>query len=426
MSSTRSSKSGFATRAIHHAYSPSDERGALVPPLHLSSTYAFPNVEQGARLFAGEEKGFFYSRVANPTLDLLERRIAALEGAEAAVAFGSGMGAITATMWTLLSAGDEVVVDRTVYGCTYAFLNHGLTRFGVKVRHVDLTRPEELEQALSPATRVVFFETPANPNLRLIDIAAVAEASHRVGAQVVVDSTFCSPYLQQPIGLGADVVVHSATKYLGGHGDLTAGLVATRAELAQRIRLEGLKDLTGAVMSPHDAHGILRGLKTLHLRMDRHCDNAQSIAELLAEHPLVEKVSYPGLASFPQRDLARQQMRRPGGMIAFELRGGVEAGRRFMNALELVTRAVSLGDAETLAQHPATMTHSTYTPEERAAHGISEGLIRLSAGLEDIGDLLADLVQALDQAAGASPCAEHPLAPVASTAGVRPGLRRSV
>jgi methionine-gamma-lyase len=199
--------------------------------------------------------------------------------------------------------------------------------------------------------------------------------------------------------LGADVVVHSATKYLGGHGDLTAGVVATSAALAERIRLVGLKDMTGAVMSPHDAHGILRGLKTLHLRMERHCDNAQAIAEMLAAHPQVAVVHYPGLPTFPQHTLARRQMARPGGMIAFELTGGIEAGRRFMNALRLVVRAVSLGDAETLAQHPASMTHSTYTREERERHGISEGLIRLSAGLEDIGDILADLGQALEYAA---------------------------
>jgi methionine-gamma-lyase len=241
----------------------------------------------------------------------------------------------------------------------------------------------------------VYFESPANPNMRIVDIAAVAAAAREAGATVVVDNTYCSPYLQRPLTMGADVVVHSATKYLGGHGDLTAGIVATSAELAARIRMQGLKDLTGAVLSPHDAHGVLRGLKTLHLRMERHCDNAQAIAEYLAAHPLVVEVRYPGLASFPQRALAARQMRRPGGMIAFELRGGIETGRRFMDALELVTRAVSLGDAETLAQHPASMTHSTYTAEERAAHGIGEGLIRLSAGLEDSDDLLADIGQAL-------------------------------
>lgn len=389
---------GFATRAIHHAYDSSAHQGALVPPLHLSATFTFPTAEHGARCFTGDAPGYIYTRIANPTLELLEKRIATLEEAEAAVAFGSGMGAITATLWTLLDAGDEIVVDTTLYGCTFAFLHHGMSRFGVTVRHADLTDPEQLRRALGGRTRIVYFESPANPNMRLVDIAAVSAIAHAGGALVVVDNTYCSPYLQRPLTLGADVVLHSATKYLGGHGDLTAGVVASSAEIAQRIRMEGLKDLTGAVMSPHDAHGVMRGLKTLHLRMERHCDNAEAIAECLAAHPSVHAVHYPGLSTFPQRALAARQMKRFGGMIAFELKGGLEAGRRFMNALELVTRAVSLGDAETLAQHPASMTHSTYTPEERAAHGISEGLVRLSAGLEDVEDLLADISQALARA----------------------------
>jgi methionine-gamma-lyase len=370
----------------------------------LSATFAFPSAEHGARCFTGEAGGYIYSRIANPTLDLLERRIAALEGAEAAVAFGSGMGAITSTLWTLLEPGDDLVVDTTLYGCTFSFLHHGIGRFGVNVRHVDLTDPAALRDAIGARTRIVYFESPANPNMRVLDIESIASIAHARGALVVVDNTYCSPYLQRPLALGADVVVHSATKYLGGHGDLTAGIVATDAGRALRIRMAGLKDMTGAVMSAHDAHGILRGLKTLHLRMERHCDNAQAIAEMLDCHPVVARVSYPGLASFPQRDVARRQMSRPGGMIAFELVGGVDAGRRFMNALGLVVRAVSLGDAETLAQHPASMTHSTYTPEERARHGIGEGTIRLSAGLEDIDDLLTDIAQALDFA-GREPAA---------------------
>ena len=387
----------FATRAIHYAYRAEDHQGALVPPIHVSATFGFPDSAAAAACFAGERPGYIYTRIANPTLDLLEQRIASLEQAEAAVAFGSGMGAITATLWTMLSPGDEILVDTTVYGCTFSFLHHGLARFGVRVRHVDLTRPEALRDALSPATRMVYFESPANPNMRLVDIAAIAAIARTRGALVVVDNTYCSPWLQRPLTLGADIVVHSATKYLGGHGDLTAGLVATSAELATRIRMEGLKDLTGAALSPHDAHGILRGLKTLHLRMERHCDNAQAIAEWLEAHPAVARVAFPGLPSHPQHELAARQMDRFGGMVAFELHGGLAAGQRFMDALQMVTRAVSLGDAETLAQHPASMTHSTYTPEQRAAHGISEGLIRLSAGLEHIDDILADLAQSLDQ-----------------------------
>lgn len=388
--------SGFSTRAIHHGYDPAAHHGALVPPIYASSTYAFPDTAYGGRCFAGEEPGYIYTRIGNPTLALLEARLANLEQGAAAVVFGSGMGAITSTLWSMLQAGDEIIVDTTLYGCTFSFLNHGLTRFGVSVRHVDMTDAQLLEQAMGPHTRVVYCETPANPNMRLIDIAAVAAVAHRGGARLVVDNTYCTPYLQQPLTLGADVSVHSMTKYLGGHGDLTAGAaVFADADLARQIRLVGLKDMTGAVMSAQDAHLVMRGLKTLALRMDRHCQSAQTVAEMLHRHPLTTAVHYPGLTSFPQHALAQRQMRQFGGMIAFELKGGLAAGMRFMDALRLVTRAVSLGDAETLAQHPASMTHSTYTPEERAAHGISEGLVRLSIGLEDVADIVADIEQAL-------------------------------
>ncbi|CAM2751294.1 methionine-gamma-lyase [Pseudomonas gessardii] len=387
---------GFSTRAIHHGYDAQDHHGALVPPIYLSATFAFPTAEYGAGCFAGEESGHFYTRISNPTLALLESRMATLEGGEAAVAFSSGMGAIAATFWTLLRPGDEVIVSQTLYGCTFALLHHGIGEFGVKVRHVDLSDLDALRAALSPATRMIYCETPANPNLQLIDIGAVARIAHQQpNITVVVDNTYCTPYLQRPLELGADVVVHSATKYLSGHGDITAGIAVSRHDLAQRLRLQGLKDLTGAVLSPQDAFLLMRGLKTLALRMDRHCSNAQAVAEALQAHPAVESVTYPGLRSFPQYELAARQMKLSGGMIAFELKGGIATGRRFMNALKLFSRAVSLGDAESLAQHPASMTHSTYTPEERAQHGIGEGLVRLSVGLEDIADLLADLEQAL-------------------------------
>lgn len=391
--------SGFSTRAIHHGYHPADHQGALVPPIYTSATFAFPDVGYGGRCFTGEENGYFYTRIANPTLALLEGRLASLEQGAGAVVFGSGMGAITATLWSMLEPGDEVLADMTLYGCTFSFLNHGLARFGVSVRHVDMTNPANVAAALSDKTRVVYLESPANPNMRLVDIAAVSALAHASGAKVVVDNTYCTPYLQQPLLLGADVSVHSMTKYLGGHGDLTAGAaIFADAELAQRVRLYGLKDMTGAVMSAQDAHLVMRGLKTLALRMDRHCQSAQTLADFIAAHPATAVVHYPGLPSFPQHALAKQQMRQMGGMIAFELQGGLEAGVCFMDALQLVTRAVSLGDAETLAQHPASMTHSVYTPEERAAHGISEGLVRMSVGLEDVTDLLDDIGQALDLA----------------------------
>lgn len=391
---------GFATRAIHWGYNPADHHGALVPPVYTSATFAFPSVEYGMRCFTGEEQGYFYTRIANPTLALLESRLTSLEQGAGAVVFGSGMGAITATLWSLLQPGDEILVDLTLYGCTFAFLTHGMARFGVQVRHVDMTNPQAVADALSPQTKVVYFESPANPNMRLVDIAAVSAIARQGGAKVVVDNTYCTPYLQQPLLLGADVVVHSMTKYLSGHGDLTAGCaVFADAELAQQVRLYGLKDMTGAVMSAQDAALVMRGLKTLALRMDRHCSSAQAVAELIEKHPATAVVHYPGLPSFAQYALAQRQMRQAGGMIAFELQGGLQAGIRFMNALQLVTRAVSLGDAETLAQHPASMTHSTYTPEERARYGISDGLVRISVGLEDLADILADVRQALDQVA---------------------------
>ncbi|WP_299889707.1 methionine gamma-lyase [uncultured Ruegeria sp.] len=386
---------GFATRAIHHAYNPQENDGALTPPLHLTSTFSFETAEAGGEMFAGEREGHIYSRISNPTCDLLERRIATLEGAEAGLALSSGMGAITAVLWTLLSPGDEVIVDKTLYGCTFAFMRHGLAKWGVKITHVDMTDPENLRAAVSEKSRVVYFETPANPNMRLVDIAANAEIAHSVGAQVVVDNTYASPYLTRPIEHGADIVLHSATKYLGGHGDVVAGLVVGKSEQIAEIRLVGMKDMTGAVMAPFNAMLVLRGLKTLNLRMDRHCASAGVVAGFLEAHPSVGAVYFPGLESFAQHDIAQRQMSQPGAMIAFEIKTGLSGGIGLMNNLNMIQRAVSLGDAETLIQHPASMTHSTYTSEERAEHGISDGLIRLSVGLEDVEDILADLEQAL-------------------------------
>ncbi|RAN37378.1 methionine gamma-lyase [Hyphomonas pacifica] len=386
---------GPATRAIHHGYEPADHENALTPPLHLTSTFAFPDAETGGALFAGETEGHIYSRISNPTVSLLESRIASLEGAEAAIATASGMGAISATLWTLVKPGDEIITDETLYGCTFAFMRDGLSRFGVKITHIDLRDPEKLAAAISDTTRIVYFETPANPNMRLVDIRAVSDIARSAGALTIVDNTYASPLLTRPIELGADFVLHSATKYLGGHGDLVAGIVCGRAEPIQDIRMVGVKDMTGSVMAPFNAMLVMRGLKTLQLRMQRHCESGQKIAEWLEAQPGVSVVHYPGLPSHPQHDLARRQMDGFGGMIAFELDGGYQAGIDMMNRLQLIRRAVSLGDAETLIQHPASMTHSTYTEEERAAHGISDGLIRLSVGLEDLADILADLEQAV-------------------------------
>jgi methionine-gamma-lyase len=395
--SRRNAGPGFSTRAIHLGYDPATEKGALTPPIFMTSTYALESAEAGAEMFRGERAGYIYGRTRNPTQALLEERLASLEGGEAALALASGMGAITSLIWSLVGAGDEVVIDQTIYGSSFAFFTKGLSRFGVTTKLADLTRPESLEPALGKKTRVVFFETPANPNLRVIDIARVAKIAHRAGAKVVVDNTFASPALQRPLEFGADAVVHSATKYLGGHGDLLAGIVVASTELIGQVRGMGLRWLTGATLSPLNAFLILRGLKTLELRMERHSRSAEAVAELLAGHPAVGLLSYPGLPSFPQFELARRQMSRPGGLIAFELKGGLSAGLAFMNGLKLAIRAVSLGDAETLVQHPATMTHATYTAEERARHGIGDGLLRLSIGLENVDDILDDVQQALDR-----------------------------
>jgi len=389
---------GFSTRAIHVGHNPSESQGALNPPLYLNATYAFDSVAQGQRRFLGEEAGYIYSRVGNPTQTVLEKKLAALEGGEAALATASGMGAITALIWTLVKSGDEIIADKTIYGCTYAYLTEGLQRFGVKIRFVDMTRPKQVAKAINAKTRLLFFESPTNPNMRIIDIPKICRIAHERGARVIVDNTYATPYLQRPIELGADFVVHSMTKYLGGHGDLIAGAVIGPEEELTQVRVVGIKDMTGAVISPFDAYLTIRGIKTLALRMQRHCKTARKLARHIERHPAVARVYYPGLHSHPQHKLAKRQMRDFGGMIGFELTGGYEAGVRFMDAVRLALRAVSLGDAETLVQHPASMTHVTYPPEERAKHDISEGLVRISVGLENPKDLKRDITQALDAA----------------------------
>lgn len=395
-------EAGFATKAIHLGHNADAHFGALNPPVYMSSTFAFKSTDQGGEIFAGEREGYFYSRISNPTLALLETRLAALEGAEAALATASGMGAICSAVWTLVKPGDEIITDGTLYGCTFAFFRESLQKFGIKVTHVDLTEEGALAKAVSEKTKVVYFETPANPNMRLVDIEETAKAAHTVGATVIVDNTYCTPYLQQPLSLGADLVVHSATKYLGGHGDLIAGAVVGSSELIQEIRLVGLKDMTGAVLSAQDANLILRGLKTLELRMERHCDSAERVAEYLDAHPMVTSVSFPGLESFKGHAIAKKQMKRFGGMIPFEVKGGLPTAKKLLDSLELIQIAVSLGDAETLIQHPASMTHSTYSPEERAEFHISDGLVRLSVGLECVDDILADLDAAFERTYGVS------------------------
>lgn len=390
---------GLGTKAIHAGNVKDTQYGALTTPIYQTSTFVFDSCEQGGRRFAGQEGGYIYTRLGNPTVSVLENKVAALECGEACVAAASGMGAISSALWTIAGAGKHIVADGTLYGCTFALLNHGMSRYGVEVSFVDTSDLAAVKAALKENTCAVYLETPANPNLKIADIAAVAEIAHAYNPaiKVVCDNTFASPALQNPLTLGADVVVHSATKYLNGHGDVIAGFVVGKADFIGEVRMFGLKDMTGAVMDPFAAYLILRGLKTLEIRMERHCANAKAIAEFLDQHPAVEKVYYPGLKNHVGHDIAARQMKDFGGMLSFEVKGGRAAGTKLVNALHLITVAVSLGDAETLIEHPASMTHSTYTEEELAASGIPGGLIRLSAGLENAEDIIADLEQALAQ-----------------------------
>ena len=394
----RNKKLAFSTRAVHSGYQSSENQGSLNPPIYMTSTFCFDTVEQGAARFSGEESGHFYSRISNPTQAVLETRLADLEDGEAGLATASGMGAISATFWTIVSPGDHVLVDKTVYGCTFSFMEHGLKKFGIEVTYVDFTKHDEINAALQSNTRVVYFESPVNPSMRILDIHQISllVKDYSNDIHIVVDNTYCTPALQRPLTMGADIVVHSATKYLGGHGDLIAGAVVGRTNMIENIRLHGLKDMTGAVISPINVFLVLRGIKTLQLRMERHCQNAQIVAEMLEAHSAVESISYPGLPSDSGHQLAKRQMDGFGGMIAFELKAGFRGAVKTLNALQLIKRAVSLGDTETLIQHPASMTHSTYTPEQQEIHGITQGLIRISVGLECVDDILADLNQALD------------------------------
>lgn len=382
---------GIGTIAIHGGRD-KNPFGTLTTPIFQTSTFIFNSAEQGGRRFALEEEGYIYSRLGNPTTTVLENKMAELEEGEAAIAFSSGMGAIASTLWTVLKAGDHIVTDKTLYGCTFALMSHGLTKFGIDISFIDTSNLDEVRAAIKENTRVVYLETPANPNLKIVDIEEVAKIAHtNPNTLVVIDNTFATPYIQKPLKLGADVVIHSATKYLNGHGDVIAGIVITNKELATQIRFVGLKDMTGAVIGPQDAYYILRGLKTFEIRMERHCKNAEKVVEYLKSESKVEKVYYPGLEEHSNHEVAKKQMKAFGGMIAFELKGGFEAGKLLLNSLELCSLAVSLGDTETLIQHPASMTHSPYTKEEREKAGITDGLVRLSVGLENVEDIIEDL-----------------------------------
>lgn len=394
-------KMGFSTNQIHAAKPEPIGPAPLVTPIYQTSTYVFANTQQGAARFALEEDGYIYTRLHNPNADETAARIAYLEGGEAGMLTASGMGAITATLWTILKAGDHIVSDATLYGCTYALFTEGFARFGVDVTLVDFGDLEAVKKAVRPETKVFYCETATNPDLKVVDIAAISKIAHDANPeiQVMVDNTFASPYLVQPLKLGADIVIHSATKYLNGHGDVIAGVIVGSKKLIGDITVCGLKYMTGCAISPYDSYLINRGMKTLDVRMDRHCANAMKIAKFLEGHPAVKRSVYPGLESHPQHEIAKKQYQRGGygGVVSFELKCGRERTAEFVNSLKLCTLAVSLGADITLIEHPASMTHNTYTVEELAELGISESMLRLAVGLEDADDLIADLKAELDK-----------------------------
>jgi cystathionine beta-lyase/cystathionine gamma-synthase len=374
----------FSTVCIHAGQTPDPGTGAIITPIFQTSTYVQEEL--------GKHKGYEYARTQNPTRAALEANVAAIEGGKAAYAFASGMAAIDAIS-TLLVSGDHVVVTDNTYGGTFRLFDKVLTRYGLEFSYVDTSRPELIERAMQPNTKMLFIETPTNPVMRLTDIKAAAEIAHRHGARLVVDNTFASPVVQRPIPLGADIVTHSTTKYLNGHSDSVGGIVvATRGEDVEWLKF--IQNSAGAILSPFDSWLVLRGTKTLTLRMAQHSANGLALAQFLASHPKVSKVLYPGLPSHPQHDLAKRQMTGFGGMVSFDV-GTFEQARNVCNGVRLMALAESLGGVETLICHPATMTHASVPPERRKEIGLTDSLVRISAGIEDAADLIDDLQQAL-------------------------------
>jgi len=379
-------KHGFGTRAVHAGQEPDPSTGAIMTPVYMTSTYVQSS--------PGVNKGYDYSRTINPTRVALEGNLAALEGGKHGLAFSSGMGAANCVL-DLLRQGDHIVAGNDLYGGSYRIMRRVFERFGLTFTFVDTTDVAKTREAFRPNTKLLWIETPSNPLLRVTHIAACADLAKERGALTLVDNTFATPYLQQPLAHGADIVLHSTTKYLGGHSDVVGGaLVVNDDKLHERLRF--LQNAVGAVPGPMDCFLVLRGTKTLHLRMERHCENATRIAEYLSKHPAVTKVFFPGLASHPQHALAAKQMRASGGMVSFEVRGGLEASRRVAERVRLFALAESLGGVESLLDHPAIMTHASIPAAERHAAGLADGLLRLSVGVEDAEDLIADLQQALE------------------------------
>ena len=389
---------GFATRCVH-AGEGHNPFGAHATPIYQTSTFVFDSAEQAAAAFSGGP-GYRYVRSppGTPTHAAFVEKICSLEGGPAGLSFSSGMAAEAALVFATLQKGDHLLTADVIYGGTYGLFSSLLPKFGIEVSFVDTTDPEKVEGGLQENTRLVFLESPANPTVAVSDIGEISQIAHEAGARLAVDNTFATPYFQRPLALGADVVVESCTKYIGGHGDLLGGVAVGEKELISAMKRPAL--LAGGTMGTHEAWLCLRGLKTLHLRMERHAENALQLARFLEVHPAVEKVNYPGLSSHPQHAVAKKQMSGWGGMLSFEVLGGVEAGRRLMNHLKLASLAVSLGCVDTLVEHPASMTHAVMPKEVREKMGITDGLVRVSVGIEDGEDILADFAQGLDKIGG--------------------------
>jgi len=378
---------------VHAGQDPDASTGSVSVPIHQTSTFVFKSAEQGAARFAGKEEGYIYTRWGNPTVRALEKNVAELEGGEDARACASGMAAIHATVASLVRKGDHVIAPDSLYSGTERLFIDILSKFGVETSFVDQSDAAKVEEAVRENTKIIFIETPANPTLKITDLKAVARIAQKRTIITIIDNTFMSPYFQQPLSMGIDVSIHSLTKYLGGHSDLIGGIIVGRRSLFKA--LDHVIRNTGGTLGPFDAWLTLRGIKTLPLRMEKHAENAMKVAEFLETHEKVEKVNYPGLKSHPQHELAKSQMSGFGGMISFELKGGVKEGIKLMNSVKLCILAVSLGAVETLIEHPASMTHASIPREERLKTGIKDGLVRLSVGIEDTEDIIQDLEQAL-------------------------------
>ncbi|MDR0969871.1 MAG: aminotransferase class I/II-fold pyridoxal phosphate-dependent enzyme [Lentimicrobiaceae bacterium] len=388
-------KSGFNTLVVH-AGGIDDPMGSAVTPIYQTSTFKFENADHGAKCFSGEEKGYIYTRIGNPSISELEEAVAAMEKGFGGIATSSGMAAVNTVYQTFLASGKHLVGHKSLYGPSRAVMENFYPKFGVESTFVDASDAENVRQAIRSNTALIYLETPANPTMESTDIEAVCKIAKEHGIPVCVDNTFCSPYLQTPLDLGADIVLHSMTKFINGHADIVAGMVVAK-EKKHYDMLRATMVNMGFNMDPHQAWLTRRGLKTLGIRIDRAQENAMKVAEFLENHPKVSWVLFPGLKSYPQYELAKRQMRGPGAMISFELKGGIEAGKKMMNNVKLALLAVSLGGIETLIQHPASMTHSKLSPEVRLSAGITDGLVRFSVGIEDVNDIIADLKQALEK-----------------------------